>query len=417
MQAVGVGPWLMLSYDSKEKVVKTVSPTPVQSTWLAPTVKKQYLKTLDKAIEDCNTNRSPTIHRDRILYAFASKVFDPKLPRPFGGKRNPGFLRFEGDNTDDLLNFIFNEVLQSQPHSRGKGKVCGAELLKLVIAGFNIVLRLHHGNSKDELDDSVMRGMRRSKLEADPVGKRYVLPRHLRDVKADVSDLATTTKSSATSTPLIKPQQTHVEEIPMPSKAQGHQESNSPHAPQQPFCKPTNQWGHFQHYLQHPSYPTYREHLLGQIPDGSTWNYPSISPRTQHYKYLSNPHNTTSNYHLPSYSHDTYRNEPLWTLPPSIATYNIQPPSPSSDGSQPPHTNSSTKRKRGSETCNSDPPPALVDNKRHKLWASTPDSACGTDSTGHSTSSRHSGQEELQRVSLPSFSNLRAYAERSNMMV
>ncbi|KAI8851219.1 hypothetical protein BC829DRAFT_129082 [Chytridium lagenaria] len=116
---------------------------------------------------------------ERLIYAFASKVFCTTIPRPIGGKRAPGFLSFAGASAEELLIWIIEKAITS-PTRRGRGKPLDpGDLLTMVVGFFNEVLTLHRSGSKDDLDNAVLRGMRRAGHLVN-TGSRTILPPHLR---------------------------------------------------------------------------------------------------------------------------------------------------------------------------------------------------------------------------------------------
>ncbi|KAJ3061480.1 DNA-directed DNA polymerase alpha catalytic subunit pol1, partial [Podochytrium sp. JEL0797] len=98
---------------------------------------------------------NPTL-RDSF-YALAGYLFDPRSPVPFGGsKSNPGYLAFCGSSTDQLLQFILVEAYHTYWETHSK------KALKLVCSAVNKVLRMHHQGMKDEMDEYLLKGMKKS---------------------------------------------------------------------------------------------------------------------------------------------------------------------------------------------------------------------------------------------------------------
>ncbi|KAJ3114235.1 hypothetical protein HDU96_002362 [Phlyctochytrium bullatum] len=166
------GPAAVPIYNRTTRSIEVVPPTPDQLPWTLGDLKRHSKRTLIKAAEACS------VHRDRILFAFAAKTFTLKAPRPIGGNRRPGFLNFDGEDTNDLLEFILDAALRPPPKKGKKGSLPAGDILRFVVARFNEVLDLHYGGHKDLLDDAVLRGMRRAGLLVNT--GRTMLPPHLR---------------------------------------------------------------------------------------------------------------------------------------------------------------------------------------------------------------------------------------------
>ncbi|KAI8828842.1 hypothetical protein BC829DRAFT_424119 [Chytridium lagenaria] len=169
------------------------SPTPHahQKPWTYPILKDHTLQVMTTAL---STTR---VHPDRMIYAFLSKVFIVNAPRPIGGKRKPGFLSFEGDNAGDALVWVLGKALlppeeQAQRRRPGPGAV-----LEFLVQMANETLDMLEKGTKDEMDDAVLKGMRRCGHLA--VEGRIVLPQHLRDDGTDHSGAGMATTSSTSS--------------------------------------------------------------------------------------------------------------------------------------------------------------------------------------------------------------------------
>ncbi|KAI8830670.1 hypothetical protein BJ741DRAFT_353594 [Chytriomyces cf. hyalinus JEL632] len=94
---------------------------------------------------------------DRLIYSLAGKMFYPWSPVPFGGTRtNPGFARYEGRTPAALLKFIVSESLEVYQKYEYR------EALQFLISAANQVLALQESGAKDEMDELMLKGMKKS---------------------------------------------------------------------------------------------------------------------------------------------------------------------------------------------------------------------------------------------------------------
>ncbi|KAJ3105888.1 hypothetical protein HDU97_007387 [Phlyctochytrium planicorne] len=193
-----LSPCCVLSYDKERKQILANDPDQLQSLWNARQLRSHCFKVFFEAFDDCKP-----CHRDRLIYAFTSQVFTVKSPRPIGGNRKPGFLEFCGEDTADIMDYILDHALEPPPKPGKKGWLGAGGLIKFVVNCCNVVLRCHHQglDAKDQMDDHVLRGMRRSgHLQ---IQGRIVIPAYLRDLRAvGNSDLQNRLKRKASTSSL-----------------------------------------------------------------------------------------------------------------------------------------------------------------------------------------------------------------------
>ncbi|KAJ3113216.1 hypothetical protein HDU96_003650 [Phlyctochytrium bullatum] len=172
--APNAGPSLIIRYMPQDRKVVCCQPTGNQVMWRFERMRDECVEAFNAAIRA--THAVP----DRLIYAFASRVFVVEMPRPIGGKRKAGFLSFEGETPQDVLVWIVEKAIAA-PMRRGRGKILNpGDLLQRVVREFNEVLQMHYAHQKDDLDNMVLKGMRRARHLVD-TGARTVLPAHLRE--------------------------------------------------------------------------------------------------------------------------------------------------------------------------------------------------------------------------------------------
>ncbi|KAJ3075730.1 hypothetical protein HDU98_007122 [Podochytrium sp. JEL0797] len=139
--------WISTSPNDSRKVALLLCP---------PTVPQHCILAQTTALVNSlfsNTKAKPS----RFIYALAGYLFDPRAPVPFGGsKSNPGYLAFCGSSTEQLLQFILVEAYHTY------WKTHSSKALKLVCSAGNKVLDLHHKGMKDEMDEYLLKGMKKS---------------------------------------------------------------------------------------------------------------------------------------------------------------------------------------------------------------------------------------------------------------
>ncbi|KAI8830663.1 hypothetical protein BJ741DRAFT_619511 [Chytriomyces cf. hyalinus JEL632] len=102
-------------------------------------------------------SHSTCINPDRLVYSLAGKMFYPWSPLPFGGTRtSPGFVRYQGTTAASLLEFIVAEALEVYH------KYVYRDALDFLTASANEVLALQEAGAKDEVDELVLKGMKKS---------------------------------------------------------------------------------------------------------------------------------------------------------------------------------------------------------------------------------------------------------------
>ncbi|KAJ3193347.1 hypothetical protein HK101_004972 [Irineochytrium annulatum] len=113
----------------------------------------------------------------RAKWALLSRLFILSAPRPIGGKRKPGFLSHDGHDVDGILRWVVQRACDP-PIRKGKSRHSHPGLvMEFVLAGLNDVLDLLDFDTKDALDECVMRGLRRSGFMDER--ERPVLPQDL----------------------------------------------------------------------------------------------------------------------------------------------------------------------------------------------------------------------------------------------
>ncbi|KAJ3229021.1 hypothetical protein HDU81_005705 [Chytriomyces hyalinus] len=94
---------------------------------------------------------------DRLIYSLAGTMFYPWSPVPFGGTRsNPGFARYTGRTPAALLAFIVSESLDVYQKYEYK------DALQYLVTAANQVLALQERGAKDEMDELMLKGMKKS---------------------------------------------------------------------------------------------------------------------------------------------------------------------------------------------------------------------------------------------------------------
>ncbi|KAJ3295665.1 hypothetical protein HDU79_008691 [Rhizoclosmatium sp. JEL0117] len=105
---------------------------------------------------------------DRLLFAATGKLFSPSSPLPFGGPRTkPGYVNYRGSTTQDLKRYIVSEMYRLYSITRCR------KLLKYVATCFHCVLDYQQDGRKDDLDELMLKGMKRSG-HIDWSGARYI---------------------------------------------------------------------------------------------------------------------------------------------------------------------------------------------------------------------------------------------------
>ncbi|KAI9328370.1 hypothetical protein BDR26DRAFT_874168 [Obelidium mucronatum] len=96
-------------------------------------------------------------HPHRFIYCLAGRLFFSAAPLPFGGARkNPGYTAFEGSNPDQLLSFIISSAYRVYWNARGRAG------LDIIIETVNLILDWHRRGLRDELDELLLKGMKKS---------------------------------------------------------------------------------------------------------------------------------------------------------------------------------------------------------------------------------------------------------------
>ncbi|KAJ3199357.1 hypothetical protein HDU82_000476 [Entophlyctis luteolus] len=132
----------------------------------------------ENAIMCCFEN-CPPIHPDRLIYSVAGIVFDYSSPRPFGGpRRSPGYLNFAGNTPGELLTYIIREAFAAY------WSLHGESALNFVVGSVNKVLQWHMESKKSQMDEVMLRGMKRAGHSVESSGLTIV-PEDLRDLRED----------------------------------------------------------------------------------------------------------------------------------------------------------------------------------------------------------------------------------------
>ncbi|KAJ3070682.1 hypothetical protein HDU98_006306 [Podochytrium sp. JEL0797] len=95
------------------------------------------------------------IHPDRLLYVVAGILFEPNSPLPFGGsKTNPGYARFNGPTTHNLLTYIISSSISTR----------SLVVMETVARAINSAVEMHAEGAlhKEVLDELMMKGMKKS---------------------------------------------------------------------------------------------------------------------------------------------------------------------------------------------------------------------------------------------------------------
>ncbi|KAI8622088.1 hypothetical protein BC830DRAFT_871588 [Chytriomyces sp. MP71] len=104
-----------------------------------------------------NAFANTKVHCERLIYCLAGTIFYPWSPLPFGGpKTAPGYASFSGVNAMDVLHYILTESFFVHWHFKGRG------CLDFVAASINEVLALQYRGNKDELDERMLKGMKKA---------------------------------------------------------------------------------------------------------------------------------------------------------------------------------------------------------------------------------------------------------------
>ncbi|KAJ3195429.1 hypothetical protein HDU82_002126 [Entophlyctis luteolus] len=97
------------------------------------------------------------VHADRLIYALAGTMFFAWAPMPFGGARSsPGFTTFSGASAADLLHYIVAESFAMYWQLKGR------DALDFTVASANEVLDLHYRQDKENLDERMLKGMKKA---------------------------------------------------------------------------------------------------------------------------------------------------------------------------------------------------------------------------------------------------------------
>ncbi|KAI9328376.1 hypothetical protein BDR26DRAFT_873518 [Obelidium mucronatum] len=119
--------------------------------------------------------QSARCHPHRFIYCLAGRLFFSAAPLPFGGTRkNPGYAEFEGTTPDELLSFIISSAYKLYWNARGRAG------LDIIVEVVNLILDWHRQGLKDELDELLLKGMKKSG-HIEWFGAAAV-PRHLANV-------------------------------------------------------------------------------------------------------------------------------------------------------------------------------------------------------------------------------------------
>ncbi|KAI9348235.1 hypothetical protein BDR26DRAFT_854288 [Obelidium mucronatum] len=96
-------------------------------------------------------------------------------PIPFGGTRSsPGYLAFTGHTPESLLEFIISETYKVS------WRILNRVVFDFVVSHINWIVDLHYRGVKDELDEWMMKGLKRAG-HIEWFGAHYI-PRQLRHV-------------------------------------------------------------------------------------------------------------------------------------------------------------------------------------------------------------------------------------------
>ncbi|KAI9328799.1 hypothetical protein BDR26DRAFT_41528 [Obelidium mucronatum] len=96
-------------------------------------------------------------HPHRFIYCLAGRLFFSAAPLPFGGPRKtPGYAAFEGEDPDQLLSFIIEAAFKVYWNARGRAG------LEIIVETVNLILDWHKQRRKDELDELMLKGMKKA---------------------------------------------------------------------------------------------------------------------------------------------------------------------------------------------------------------------------------------------------------------
>ncbi|KAJ3012119.1 UNVERIFIED_CONTAM: hypothetical protein HDU68_001362, partial [Siphonaria sp. JEL0065] len=181
---------------------------------IAPTLDSQQI-TLQEAIQKSCDNihslfASTKVNPDRLTYALAGTLFYPWSPKPFGGKKRmkPGFISYQGETAQSLLFYIVSQLLSST-HKRKD-----LDSILFVVRAINELLELQELGQKDELDERLLKGMKKSgHIQWFGAACIPVYLQHRDEGTADIAGtnaLSTSTRPDPTATPGLprKPIQT-----------------------------------------------------------------------------------------------------------------------------------------------------------------------------------------------------------------
>ncbi|KAI9346194.1 hypothetical protein BDR26DRAFT_916626 [Obelidium mucronatum] len=109
---------------------------------------------LDRVLALFRSTKAPP---NRLIYALAGRIFHPSSPIPFGGARSaPGYLAFTGSNAESLAAFIISETYRITLVIRNR------IVMDFVSLHINAVLELQVRGCKDELDEWMLKGLKRA---------------------------------------------------------------------------------------------------------------------------------------------------------------------------------------------------------------------------------------------------------------
>ncbi|KAJ3193502.1 hypothetical protein HK101_004710, partial [Irineochytrium annulatum] len=167
--------------------VRTVAPTALQSAWSFNQVRLDTRRKLLRLFELASpANSSP----DRPIYALIGRVFQPTSPVPFGGKSRPGYASFTGDTAVDVLDWVVVKAISPPHRGRGLRGVLPPGGALIWLAGeANAVVQWISTGDKDSVDESMLRGMVRTRHLSIRKGLAVVIPQHLRDPGGGVTSV------------------------------------------------------------------------------------------------------------------------------------------------------------------------------------------------------------------------------------
>ncbi|KAJ3108373.1 hypothetical protein HDU97_001498 [Phlyctochytrium planicorne] len=194
MDAECLRPSVVLSADDAGRSFVVRTPQKQQLAWSKDELHNETMQTIQNLLN--SVCRNP----HRLLYAWTSRIFTMKAVRPLGG-RTPEYRMYEGEAPDDLLDFIVGKSVEAPVNGRGRKRVLPGECLKYVIEELNEVLRMHHQNRKDELDNLVLSGI--TKAGHFENQSKLVIPPDLREgatgIPLNYALIQRETKASSTS--------------------------------------------------------------------------------------------------------------------------------------------------------------------------------------------------------------------------